>query len=204
MIALVKGRLARKDPSGTIVIDSGTVGYRLFVSLNTLMTLPPQGDDVSLNTITVVRDDAIHLYGFAEMDEMELFKLLVQAKGVGPRLALAILGGLKAPELAKAISSEDAGWICTVPGVGRKTAERIILELKDKVQSVEVTPGAAVPGRDDAITSDVISALANLGYKAKDGRAALKSVLKDQGEMPSFNDLIRECLSVLSGRKPSA
>ncbi len=203
MIALVKGRLALKDSSGVIIVDSGALGYRLFVSLNTLMALPPQGEDVFLNTITVVRDDAIHLYGFSETDEMELFKLLVQAKGVGPKLALAILGGLKTPELVKAISSEDAGWISTIPGVGSKTAERIILELKDKVHALKGKSGEGISQSDNALMSDVISALVNLGYSAGAGRAALKSVLKDQGETPSFNELIRECLGILSGRKPT-
>ena len=201
MIALVKGLLVRKDPAGTIVVDSGSVGYRIFVSLTTLLALPEEGETVTLNTVTVVRDDAMHLYGFAGLDEMEIFNLLVQVKGVGPRLALALLGGLKAPELKNAISSEDAGWISTVPGVGKKTAERIILELKDKVQPVAGHSPDMAPGVSEEVASDVISALVNLGYRASDSRAALKAVLEGTEQPPPFNDLIRECLKIMSGRK---
>jgi Holliday junction DNA helicase RuvA len=201
VIALVNGILVRKDPAGTVVVDSGSVGYRIFVSLTTLVALPDEGETVTLNTVTVVRDDAMHLYGFAGLDEMEIFNLLVQVKGVGPRLALALLGGLKAPELKNAISSEDAGWISTVPGVGKKTAERIILELKDKVQPVAGHSPDIVPGVSEEVVSDVISALVNLGYRASDSRTALKAVLEGTEQPPPFEDLIRECLKVLAGRK---
>lgn len=201
MIALVKGVLVRKDPAGTVVVDSGSVGYRIFVSLTTLLALPGEGEAVTLNTITVVRDDAMHLYGFAGLDEMELFNLLVQVKGVGPRLALALLGGLKTPDLKNAISSEDAGWISTVPGVGKKTAERIILELKDKVQPVAGHSPDMGPGISEEVVSDVISALVNLGYRASDSRTALKAILQGKEQPPPFDNLIRECLKVLSGRK---
>jgi Holliday junction DNA helicase RuvA len=201
VIALVNGILVRKDPAGTVVVDSGSVGYRIFVSLTTLVALPDEGETVTLNTVTVVRDDAMHLYGFAGLDEMEIFNLLVQVKGVGPRLALALLGGLKAPELKNAISSEDAGSISTVPGVGKKTAERIILELKAKVQPVAGHSPDIVPGVSEEVVSDVISALVNLGYRASDSRTALKAVLEGTEQPPPFEDLIRECLKVLAGRK---
>jgi Holliday junction DNA helicase RuvA len=201
MIALVKGVLARKDPAGTVVVDSGSVGYRVFISLTTLLALPDIGETVALHTVTVVRDDAIHLYGFAGLDEMELFNLLVQVKGVGPKLALALLGGLKTPDLRNAISSEDAGWVSTIPGVGKKTAERIILELKDKVQPVDGYSPDTGPGISEEVASDVISALVNLGYRASDSRTAMNTVLEGKEEPPPFDDLIRECLKVLAGRK---
>ena len=201
MIALVKGILARKDPSGTVVVDSGSVGYRIFVSLTTLLALPDEGEAVVLNTITVVRDDAMHLYGFAGLDEMELFNLLVQVKGVGPKLALALLGGLKTSDLRNAISSEDAGWVSVVPGVGKKTAERIILELKDKVQPSEGYCPDTGPGITEEVASDVISALVNLGYRATDSRTTMNTVLEGREQPPPFDDLIRECLKVLAGRK---
>jgi len=201
MIALVKGTLARKDPAGTVVVDSGSVGYRIFVSLTTLLALPDEGEAVILNTVTVVRDDAMHLYGFGGLDEMELFNLLVQVKGVGPKLALALLGGLKTPDLRNAIASEDAGWVSAVPGVGKKTAERIILELKDKVHPVEGHTADTGPGISDEVASDVISALVNLGYRAADSRTAMNTVLEGKEEPPPFDDLIRECLKVLAGRK---
>ncbi|UCG38842.1 MAG: Holliday junction branch migration protein RuvA, partial [bacterium] len=177
MIALISGRLAHKDPGGTVIVDTGAVGYRLFVSLNTLMDLPEVGRDLSLYTITVVRDDAFHLYGFSTMQERDLFHLLVQVKGIGPKVALALLGGLKPEDLKNAIRREDAGWISTVPGVGRKTAERIVLELRDKVLPGRADLEPAVPGVDEDMVSDVVSALGNLGYRASDGRKAVRSVL---------------------------
>jgi Holliday junction DNA helicase RuvA len=163
--------------------------------------MPDEGQDVVLNTVTVVRDDAMHLYGFSDIHEMNVFNLLVQVKGVGPKLALALLGGLKAQDLCAAISKEDAGWISTVPGVGKKTAERIILELKDKV---EVDPAAASPSPaavDEQVASDVVSALVNLGYKTSDCRRVLRDVLEGKDEPPPLEALIRDCLKLLSGRK---
>ena len=201
MIALVKGRLARKDPAGTVIVDSGSVGYRVFVSLNTLMALPDPGSEVSLHTVTVVREDAMHLYGFSDLRELDSFNLLVQVKGVGPKLALALLSGLKADDLSDAIFREDAAWISAVPGVGKKTAERIILELKDKVRpSAEAGERPGTP-LDEQITSDVVSALVNLGFKSADSRSALKKVLQGREDPGDFNDLIRECLTELSGGK---
>jgi Holliday junction DNA helicase RuvA len=107
LIALVSGRLAVKDPGGTVVVDTGSVGYRLFVSLNTLMGLPEAGEEVVLHTVTVVRDDAMHLYGFGDTQERDLFNLLVQVKGIGPKVALSLLGGLKPADLKNAISRES-------------------------------------------------------------------------------------------------
>lgn len=201
MIAMLKGKLARKDASGTIVIDSGAVGYRVFVSLNTLLSMPDMGSEVHLNTVTVVRDDAIHLYGFSDLQELVLFNLLLQVKGVGPRLALALLGGLKAKDLCAAISREDAGWISTVPGVGKKTAERIILELKDKVETEPGAAASAPAAADQQLVSDAVSALSNLGYRVSEGRDAVRRILEGMDQEPSLNVLIRECLKSMSGRK---
>ncbi len=201
MIAMLKGSLARKDAAGTIVIDSGAVGYRVFVSLNTLLSMPEIGSEVQINTITVVRDDAIHLYGFSELQEMVLFNLLLQVKGVGPRMALAILGGLKVKDLCSAISREDAGWISTVPGVGKKTAERIILELKDKVEAEPGGASSAPAAEDQQLVSDAVSALSNLGYRVPEGRDAVRRIMEDMDHKPSLDVLIRECLKSLSGRK---
>lgn len=202
MIALVKGLLFRKDASGVVVIESGSVGYRVFVSLNTLFELPDEGEDVALHTVTVVRDDALHLYGFGDLDEMRLFNLLVQVKGVGPRLALSLLSGIKSRDLSSAIFRKDSAWICAVPGVGKKTAERIILELQDKVEPTEGELPAA-PTLDEQIATDVVSALVNLGYRASDSRAALGRIMKDREQALPFDELIRACLSDLTGRKTS-
>jgi Holliday junction DNA helicase RuvA len=192
VIALISGKLADKDHSGTVVVNTGSVGYRVFVSLNTLLELPEPGEDLSLFTVTVVRDDAFHLYGFSQTEERDLFNLLVQVKGIGPRVALALLGGLKPADLKSAIAREDAGWISTVPGVGRKTAERIVLELRDKVSAQAEESEKLITGVDEQIVSDVVSALLNLGYRSADGRKAVRTVLKG---------IIRESLKLLSGRK---
>ena len=146
MIASIKGTLALKDPAGTVVVDTGTIGYRLFVSVNTLLDLPEVGHDLFLHVVTVVREDAFTLFGFSQPEEKDLFNLLVQVKGIGPKVAIALLGGLKPGDLKTAIAREDAGWISTVPGVGKKTAERIVLELKDKVGPADESVPGAVPG----------------------------------------------------------
>jgi Holliday junction DNA helicase RuvA len=201
MIALVRGRLAVKDHSGTVVMDTGSVGYRIFVSLNTLMNLPAIGEELSLFTVSVVREDAFHLYGFSETEERDLFNLLIQVKGIGPKVALALLGGLKPSDLKNAISRQDAAWISTVPGVGRKTADRIVLELRDKVVPDVDEAMAPIPGVDEQMVSDVVSSLSNLGYRSADGRKAVRSVLQREVRPEDFQGLIRESLKMLSGRK---
>jgi Holliday junction DNA helicase RuvA len=201
VIALVSGKLAVKDHSGTVVVNTGSLGYRIFVSLNTLLDLPEPGEDLSLYTVTVVRDDAFHLYGFSQIEERDLFNLLVQVKGIGPRVALALLGGLKPADLKNAIAREDAGWISTVPGVGRKTAERIVLELKDKVGASPGGSESSVPGVDEQIVSDIVSALSNLGYRPAEGRKAVRTVLQGEIRPDDFQGVIRESLKLLSGRK---
>ena len=201
MIALISGRLAVKDPAGTIVVDTGSVGYRLFVSLNTLVDLPEVGEELMLHTVTVVRDDAMHLYGFGDTQEKDLFNLLVQVKGIGPKVGLSLLGGLKPADLKNAISREDAAWISTVPGVGRKTAERIVLELRDKVLPAGEELAAVVVGVDEQVISDVVSALANLGYPGAQSKVAVKNILEKEDRPEDFQSIIRESLKELSGRK---
>ena len=201
MIAMVSGRLVVKDLSGTVVVDTGSVGYRVFVSHNTLVGLPETGEAVQLHTVTVVRDDAMHLYGFVETQERDLFNLLVQVKGIGPKVALSLLGGLKPPDLKNAISREDAAWISTVPGVGRKTAERIVLELKDKVVPAGEELAAVLGDVEEQMVSDAVSALVNLGYPASQGKSAVRTVLEREERPDDFQGIIRESLKELSGRK---
>jgi len=201
LIALISGRLAVKDPAGTIVVDTGSVGYRLFVSLNTLVGLPEVGEELMLHTVTVVRDDAMHLYGFGDTQEKDLFNLLVQVKGIGPKVGLSLLGGLKPVDLKNAISREDAAWISTVPGVGRKTAERIVLELKDKVVPAGEELATVAIGVEEQVISDVVSALANLGYPAAQSKKAVKNILEKEDRPEDFQSIIRESLKELSGRK---
>jgi Holliday junction DNA helicase RuvA len=186
---MISGRLAVKDPGGTVVVDTGSVGYRLFVSLNTLMGLPEAGEELVLHTVTVVRDDAIHLYGFGDTQERDLFNLLVQVKGIGPKVALSLLGGLRPADLKNAISREDAAWISTVPGVGKKTAERIVLELKDKVVPAGDDLAAVVAGVDEQVISDIVSALANLGYPVAQGKKTVKNVLEREDRPEDFDSI---------------
>jgi Holliday junction DNA helicase RuvA len=191
----------RKDPAGVVIVDTGTVGYRVFVSLSTYTDLPSEGEGLLLHTVTVVRDDAMHLYGFLDLADLSLFNLLVQVKGVGPKLALTILGGLRPVDLKNAIAGEDAAWIATVPGVGKKTAERIVLELKDKVEAEGLEAASRPAGVDDKLVSDAVSALVNLGYRAKESKDAVDKVLRDSDTAPDFDILIREVLKVLGGKR---
>ena len=177
MIALLRGTLAYKS-SDHVVIDVGGVGYRLFIPLSTFYSLPETGD-VSLFTHTHVREDALLLYGFLSMEEKELFGILISISGVGPKLAVNILSHIPAKDLKRAIASGDIKRLSSLPGIGKKTAERLVLELKDKVGPIHDLPEADdvqsnTSGGD--ISNDVISALINLGYKESQARKVLESM----------------------------
>jgi Holliday junction DNA helicase RuvA len=177
MIALLRGTLAYKS-SDHVVIDVGGVGYRLFIPLSTFYSLPETGD-VSLFTHTHVREDALLLYGFLSMEEKELFGILISISGVGPKLAVNILSHIPAKDLKRAIASGDIKRLSSLPGIGKKTAERLVLELKDKVGPIHDLPEADdvqsnTSGGD--ISNDVISALINLGYKENQARKVLESM----------------------------
>ena len=143
----------------------------------------------------------MHLYGFVDTGEKDLFNLLVQVKGIGPKVALSLLGGLKPPDLKNAISREDAAWISTVPGVGKKTAERIVLELKDKITADGEGIAPAPSGIEEQVIADVVSALANLGYPSAQCKKAVRNVLEKEDKPEDFDGIIRETLKMLSGRK---
>jgi Holliday junction DNA helicase RuvA len=177
MIALLRGTLAYKS-SDHVIIDVGGVGYRLFIPLSTFYSLPETGD-VSLFTHTHVREDALLLYGFLSMEEKELFGILISISGVGPKLAVNILSHIPAKDLKRAIASGDIKRLSSLPGIGKKTAERLVLELKDKVGPIHDLPEADdvqsnTSGGD--ISNDVISALINLGYKENQARKVLESM----------------------------
>lgn len=177
MIALLRGTLAYKS-SDHVIIDVGGVGYRLFIPLSTFYSLPETGD-VSLFTHTHVREDALLLYGFLSMEEKELFAILISISGIGPKLAVNILSHIPANDLKRAIATGDIKRLSSLPGIGKKTAERLVLELKDKVGPIH-----DLPETDDAkannstgdISNDVISALINLGYKENQARKVLESM----------------------------
>ncbi|MBN2498358.1 MAG: Holliday junction branch migration protein RuvA [Deltaproteobacteria bacterium] len=193
MIAQLSGVLARKAGDGHLVVDVGGVGYGVQVSSTTLDKLPAEGEPVSVCVFTHVRQDAIALFGFADLDERAVFEALISLNGVGPRAALGVLSGIESRELARAICNEDLARLCLVPGVGKKKAERMVLELKDKLLPLAGEPQE----RPDAVVADLRSALANLGFKATEAEraiAALKKRILDGAELEA---LVPEALRLL-------
>jgi holliday junction DNA helicase RuvA len=168
VIARLAGKLAEKGADHAVV-DVGGVGYLVHLSAVTLALLPPQGGVVSLRTFMNVRQDAIDLFGFATEDEEGVFRALIDVKGVGPRAAQNILSGIDARELAQAVAAGDVARLTKVPGIGKKTAERLLLELKGKLGAL-----GAAPGSEKA--SDVLNALLALGYSEKEALAATREV----------------------------
>ena len=199
MIGSLRGRLARKAPQ-QVIVDVGGVGYRLLVSLTTFYALPEEGGDVALEIYTGVREDAIHLYGFLDPREKSLFEQLITVSKIGPKLALNILSGMAGEELRRAIVSGDVVHLSTVPGVGTKTAERMVVELRDKVSlAVDAPPpeSAPGPGRDGKQSvDDAVAALVNLGYRKKEAEKAVFGAAR-QGAA-DLEELIRGALSLLN------
>jgi holliday junction DNA helicase RuvA len=193
LIAHLTGRLFEKHPN-RIIIDIGGVGYEVFVPLSTFYGLGEAGADVSLRVHTHVREDALSLYGFASALELELFERLIGVGGIGPKLALAVLSGIEPLELVRAIQRGDLARLTSIPGVGKKTSERIVLELKDRLPSPPVEEGAAAPLAPSAMRDDVLSALANLGYHRPLAEKAVDAALKatpDQGFEPTLKQALR-------------
>ena len=179
MIAALRGTLAEKQP-GRIVVDVGGVGYEVQIPLSTYYSVGERGAEVSLRIHTHVREEALLLFGFLTRLELDLFERLIGVNGVGPRLALAVLSGIEPPALVQAIRTADVARLTGIPGVGKKTAERIALELKDKLAAAVAaaeTDGAA-PAGDGDLRGDVISALLNLGYQRPSVERAVSAVLK--------------------------
>jgi Holliday junction DNA helicase RuvA len=200
MIARLHGMLVTKEV-GTVIVDVQGVGYQVFIPLSTYYTLPDPQQAVTLLTTLYVREDALRLYGFATSEEQELFELLVSVSSVGPRLALNMLSNLAAPDLQQAIAREDLARLRSIPGVGRKTAERVILELKDKAALVAVTAGGSAQtpvAADDRVLGDVISALLNLGYKRAEADKAVRAVQARYDGEAELETLLKEALRVLA------
>jgi Holliday junction DNA helicase RuvA len=198
MIAFLKGLVLEKNLSDA-VIDVNGVGYRVNLSLLALSRLPEAGQPVSLRIRTVVREDAFDLYGFLSRAEEELFLLLTSVSHVGPRLASSVLSGLEVDELTAAIAKGDVARLTKIHGVGRKTAERLVLELKDKMKLVAVEGRATKAGgaaRTPAM-SDLVSALVNLGYKEAQAETAAKLAGERAGADAAFELLFREAMKSL-------
>lgn len=191
MIGYLNGILRRKATEG-LLIDVGGVGYLVAVPLSTFYELPDLGQEVGLRIHTNVRDDAIELYGFNTAAEQSLFTALIGVSGIGPKLAVTILSGMESDGLLSAIANQDIARLTTIPGVGKKTAERMALELKDKV--LEIGDVKPEPGRT-GVREDVVSALVNLGYRPRDAEAALKKVEDPAADLET---LLRQTLRVLA------
>ena len=176
MIGQLRGQLAAKNPP-EVVIDCRGVGYELLVPMSSFYNLPALGQEVTLLTHLVVREDAQTLYGFGSAAERATFRELIKVSGVGPRTALAVLSGMSATELAQAVAAQEAGRLVKVPGIGKKTAERLLLELKGKL-GADLGPAAA-PVSD--AQNDILQALLALGYNDREAAAALKALPADVG-----------------------
>ena len=181
MIAHITGKLIQKQPN-SIVVDVGGVGYELTVPLSTFYDLGEEGAAVSLRVHTHVREDALQLFGFRTAREKKLFLMLLTVSGIGPKLAITVLSGLSVEELVQAIRAGNLAKLVAIPGVGKKTAERMLVELKDKVAGV-LPPGleepvSAAAQSGEAMREDLISALVNLGYQKAQAERALNAVLK--------------------------
>jgi Holliday junction DNA helicase RuvA len=193
MIAHLRGRLLSKHPNQAIVECAG-VGYDVVITVPTFADLPEAGSDVALFIHTHVREDQIALFGFLRAEEKRLFEKLLIVSGIGPKLAVTILSGMKTSDMVGAIRSGDVARLTKIPGIGRKTAERMVLELKDKLE--EFTAGPPLPAISP-LEDDVLSALANLGYQRAAAQRALAVAARSAGS-GNFDKLFRESLAVLS------
>ena len=198
MIGWLRGRLAAKQPPA-LVVDVNGVGYECEAPMSTFYTLPETGSEITLRTHLVVREDAHLLYAFGTEDERRLFRSLLKVSGVGPRIALGILSGISVDGFALCIEAQDANALVRVPGVGRKTAERLLIEMRDRVKDLN-SPGLAMPntaeGRAATAQHEAYSALVALGYRPIEIAKLLKRVADDTA---STEELIRRALKVAAG-----
>jgi Holliday junction DNA helicase RuvA len=204
MIAQIRGRLASKEPH-RIVVDVNGVGYRIFIPLSTYYQLPEVPAEVSLHTHTHVREDAIQLFGFHTREEQTLFELLQGVSGIGPRLATNILSGISVDELVPALSEGDLTRLRAVPGVGKKLAERLVVELREKVGTAQLarTPATSegpTPVMDRAL-EDVVSALVNLGCHRKEATKVAEAARQNLGPAADFEKLIKTALRGISDHR---
>jgi Holliday junction DNA helicase RuvA len=201
MIASLRGTLALKE-GGQCVVEVGGVGYLVHVSTHTAAALPEPDRPVHLHTHQVVREDAHMLFGFAELEERRLFELLITVSGIGPKVALAALSGLEPGALARAIRDENIAGLVAIPGVGRKTAERLVVELRDKLDVLAAASGAEAPSGPGVLPrserfEDAIAALVHLGYSGPQAKEAVRRVAEGE-ESLSLEDLVRRALTRLA------
>ena len=198
MIAFLRGRVLEKQPN-LLIVDVQGVGYEVHVPLSTYYDVGDAGADVALHIYTHVREEALHLYGFLTTVEQQLFERLIAISGIGPRLAVAVLSGIEPPDLISAVQRGDIARLTGIPGVGRRTAERMVLELKDRLAQLDVTVGAGEPvspAPGERLRDDVLSALQNLGYHRPLAEKAVDSMLSSTSA-PSFEQALKAALREL-------
>ena len=201
MIARISGTLVYKSPV-YLIVDAHGVGYRIFIPLTTFYDIPDLGQPVTLNVHTQVKQDGINLFGFYTAEEREIFQLLLGVNGIGPKLALNVLSGIAAGELIKALAEGNLKRLVSIPGVGKKMAERIILELKDKAlkfQEQESAPHLRTELPKADLREDALSALMNLGYKSPVAAETLDNVLRQFPAGLTLDQLLKNALKALSG-----
>ena len=198
MIGFLRGQVLDKQPN-LLIVDVQGVGYEVHVPLSTYYDVGDAGSDIALHIYTHVREEAFHLYGFLTTIEQQLFERLIAISGIGPKLAVAVLSGIEPRDLVDAVQRGDIARLTGIPGVGRKTAERMVLELKDRLSQLDVAPGTGEPvsaGQGERLRADVLSALQNLGYHRPLAEKAVDSMLSSTSE-PSFEQALKTALREL-------
>ena len=196
MIGYLTGKIVGKKPTN-ILLDVNGVGYSVNISITTFEKLPSQNEIVSLYIYTSVKEDAIDLYGFSTATEKEMFELLIGVNGIGPKLAQSLLSGIEVDELRHAIDEGNLSRITAVPGIGRKTAERLLVELRDKMNKLTEQFEPAEAGAPSSIRSDAIAALVNLGYNMKTAEKAVRNIM-NTNTSATIEDVIKEALAELN------
>src|SRR5437868_7634335 len=193
MIAHVRGRVLEKHPS-YVTLDAAGVGYEIAISVASFSGLPAEGAEVSLYIHTHVREDVLALYGFLRREEKQLFERLISVSGIGPKLAMTVLSGIAADALVTALRGNDLIALTRIPGVGKKTAERMVLELRDKLEGLAAAPAVAPASR---MEEDVVSALVNLGYQRFPAEQAVKRAAVSTSDSATFEQLFRQTMGLL-------
>jgi len=193
MLYYIKGKIVEKTPTRVVVEKDGT-GYIIDVSLQTSENLGEIGDEAKLYTVLKISDEDVNLYGFSSFQEREFFLLLIGVPGIGPRVALRILSGSTVEQLYSAISEEDATFFTKIPGVGKKTGERLIVELKQRIEKMHPVISEEVAKIDRDLFTNAVEALTVLGYKRSEAISAVKKILNQIGEKVSLEEVIKEAL----------
>jgi Holliday junction DNA helicase RuvA len=198
VIAQIRGRLIHKEP-GSVVVEANGLGYQVFVSLTTFYEIPDLEQTIILHTHTHVREDALQLFGFCSPLEKELFQILIGVTGIGPKLALNILSGITPKDLLHSLDQRDMNRLQSVPGIGRKMAERMVVDLQEKARKIgsRMTQPPAGPRPTDGLAEDVISALLNLGYKKSQAERAVEMAFRQATDL-TLEKALKESLKILA------